>query len=135
MQSKTFCFNLFHKGLLRKNFGRFWPLMLIYTLFLLLLYPFVLYMNSRQLAYVDLTQAEILERQREYFFEIIGNMPDEVFIMIGAFALVLAVFSYLYNTRFAYSLHAFPLTRVQLFATNVLTALLMLVLPQFLKRD
>ena len=132
MQSKTFCFNLFHKGLLRKNFGRFWPLMLIYTLFLLLLYPFVLYMNSRQLAYVDLTQAEILERQREYFFEIIGNMPDEVFIMIGAFALVLAVFSYLYNTRFAYSLHAFPLTRVQLFATNVLTALLMLVLPQFL---
>lgn len=132
MQSKTFCFNLFHKGLLRKNFGRFWPLMLIYTLFLLLFHPFILYMNSRQLAYVDLTQAEILERQREYFFEIIGNMPDEVFIMIGAFALVLAVFSYLYNTRFAYSLHAFPLTRVQLFATNVLTALLMLVLPQFL---
>ena len=69
MQSKTFCFNLFHKGLLRKNFGRFWPLMLIYTLFLLLLYPFVLYMNSRQLAYVDLTQARFWKDSGNIFLK------------------------------------------------------------------
>lgn len=63
----------------------------------------------------------------------ISMEADMIFIFVMALVTGMAMFSYLYNSRACNMIHAMPVTRRQLFSTNVLTGLLFMWIPQIVK--
>lgn len=56
-------------------------------------------------------------------------LSHPIFLMFAAIAPVMAVFAYLYNNKSAYMMHAFPVTRKALYISNILSGILMVILP------
>ena len=124
MQSKISCFN---KTIFKKNLTRFWPFAVLYGLYLIMVHPMVLYL-------------EITNHAQSYSetkpWQIVGDhfmgMTEPVSVFLAAIVIAIAVFSYLYQSRSANMIHAFPVTRTELFATNYLSGLALMVIPQIL---
>ena len=111
MKSKTSsCKN----AALRKDFSRFWPVWVGYTIFLGLL--------------------QIIQSNDDLHYWYAANMGSCISIMgavNGIFALVVVqnLFGDLFNTRMCYGIHSLPLRREQWFSVHVKSGFLFSVLP------
>ncbi len=133
MKSKTSCFN---KAIFKKNVTHFWPIWAVLLLFYLFLYPFMIYNVFKQLSNSNatnysLTFEEIVE-QSILLPELTQVFVNPVFLFFITLIAAGAVFSYLYTSRAAYTIHALPVTRKSLFITNYLSGLAFLWVPQII---
>lgn len=124
MQSKISCFN---KTIFKKNLTRFWPFAVLYGLYLIVAHPMVLYLQITNPYYTS-GDRKVWQLVGDHFTE----MTEPVSVFLIAIVIAVAVFGYLYQSRSANMTHAFPVTRTQLFVTNYLSGLTLMVLPQVL---
>lgn len=125
MQSKTSCFN---GTIFKKNMAHFWPLWALYTLVLIAMLPFSMLMGTMYRS--GLTAAELKEQQYcDYLMSLENSMHAGV-IFVAAVICAMAVFYYMYTPRSANMMHAFPVSRTELYVTNYFSGLLFLFLPQ-----
>ncbi len=115
--------SLIQPMIFKKNLTRFWPFMLIYMIYLVILYPMVLHLNFSD--YHDTSAAKLVAGH-------FASLRDPISIFLIALVMAMAMFSYLYQSRSANMMHAFPVTRTQLFVTNYLSGLVMLLVPQII---
>ena len=126
MASTTSCFN---STLYRKTMQRFWPLWALYALFWLFLIPFSLL--SRYLDNLRWDSAETAARWlAESAYDLPGNLSAGVMVScVFGVLCAMAAFGYLYSSRSACMMHALPLRREGLFATQYLAGLSFGLLP------
>ncbi len=128
MRSKISCFNW---TIFRKNLFRFWPIWSLYLAILLINMPLSIFMQTASAA-SQFQGEEFLSYQLSALSAAINTslhvLPFCVFAIISA----IAVFSYLYSSRSCDAIHAFPLTRKELFVTNYVSGLVFLIGPQIL---
>ena len=128
MKSKTSCFN---KTIFLKNITHFWPIWLMILLWNVFIMPFMIYNDSMQYKYMtDLTQKDLETQKVSDILGIVSVYCNPVILFIFAVIAVMAVFSYLYNTRAANAMHSFPVARKELFFTNYISGLLFLIVPE-----
>ena len=124
MRSKT---SFFHKGLAANLFKRCWPVWVGYLLLMVLMFP-VSVNNS-----ISVWRAPMEELPQYLTSQIISNGCSAVQISFFAcMAVVMAVFSYLYNSRTCGMINALPIRRETVFCTVWLTGLLPLLLADCL---
>ena len=124
MRSKT---SFFHKGLAGNLFKRCWPVWLGYLVLMLLIFP-ISVNNS-----ISAWRAPMDELPRYLMSQIFNSACTTVGIALFAcMAVVMAVFSYLYNSRTCGMINAFPLKRETVFSTVYLMGLLPLLMADCL---
>lgn len=127
MKSKTSCFNF---TLFRKNVTLYWPIWTIYLLALLYVIPGSLWLRFQ---YILKWNQEISQSEA---YGVVGNVLDlqTGLLIVCAMALLtgMAVFHYLFQSRSANMMHAFPVTRGELYVTNLITGLVFLIVPLIL---
>lgn len=114
MQSKTSCFN---KTVFKKNLTRFAPVLLLYTLCLIL---------GMVILYTERTGVQnfwLASRMCECI-QIMGPVN-----LIYAPLVVILLFGDLYNSRMCNALHAMPLRRESWFVANILSGLIFSLIP------
>ncbi len=126
MQSKTSSFN---NALLINNFKRNWIAVVAYTLLLLyeLPFSFITSLNNYKSWNPEVTKFQVM-------LETISlNHYAQNAFFVGVFAIILSAlsFNYLYTTRGAFMMHAFPVSRKSLYYSNALFTFLGLLVPQF----
>ncbi len=123
MQSKT---SFFNKILFKKNLSRSWPLGLLW--FLILFYETSLKMI---LSMLDGTPESLAAYGSDYVLANTLSMQNGLvlFALFVAIIGAMLIFSYLYQKRDAYMMHAFPLSRKSLYFTGLCALLLVLLLP------
>lgn len=127
MKSKTSCFNT---TIFKKNFTHFWPIWSIILGLQLFMVPFMLYAHYCKLNATSGWQAkDIMMQKSVYMADVVSCLISPTFWFFSSVIVVMAVFHYLFQSRSAYMMHAFPVTRKQLFLTNTLSGLLMLWIP------
>ena len=124
MQSKISCFN---KTIFKKNLTRFWPFAVIYGVYLMMVHPMVMYLEISN----NMQNGSDIKP-----WQVVGDhftgMTEPVSVFLAAIVIAAAVFSYLYQSRSANMIHAFPVTRTELFVTNYLSGLALMAIPQLL---
>lgn len=126
MKSKI---SFFNPALCKKNFTLYWPILLFYTLVLVLYYPVRIYLDM-QIYFVG--QPEIQEMRQNFFKQAMNSEEIVVVCAIAAPIIALIMFSYLFQTKSAYMIHALPTTRMELLGTNYITGLGFMILPTVL---
>lgn len=127
MKSKTSCFN---KTIFLKNITHFWPIWLIITGWNLLILPVLIYNDSRTYLTMNLSEEEMLWYRKRVILSLVENYTNPAVLLVFSVVAAMAVFSYLYNSRAAYTMHAFPVTKKELFITNYISGLLFLIVPE-----
>lgn len=124
MQSKT---SFFNSAIFKKNLSRTWIIGLIWLLLQLYTLPmtYILNMGSNVSARNALTAPYNL-------ILTINDNPITYFAAFFVIAVFVFNFSYLYNKRDSYMMHAFPVSRKALFFTGVATSMLVLLVPVIL---
>ena len=122
MQSKISCFN---KTIFIKNLTRFWPFALIYGVYLIFAHPLTLYVM------LSVSHFQGDSRAWDMVADHFASMTEPISVFIFAIIVVTAVFGYLFQNRSTNMLHAFPVTRGELFVTNFASALVLMLVPQF----
>lgn len=128
MKSKT---SFINKTILEKNIKLYWPIWALYTVVLLVQGPLSMWSKYRTTQYYYGAKWKKLELDN--MSPVISMRLTIIFIFIMAIVTGMALFSYLYNTRACNMIHAMPVTRRQLFTTNVVTGLLFMWVPQIIK--
>lgn len=127
MKLKTSYFN---KTIFRKNVTLYWPIWGIYTFILMCAMPFYLWLEYNDgYRTTPLTDAQKFSR----LCDVLELTPFYTFII--AFTAVIAgmaLFSYLYNSKSANMIHSLPVNRTELFATNVISGISFLAVPQII---
>lgn len=120
--------SFFNKTIFKKNITLYWPIWGIYTFLLLCFVPGVLWLQLQSI-WTGLTQDEKVSR----LFSVLEATELHIWLIaITATVAGMALFHYLYNTKSAYMIHALPTNRTELFATNVISGLTFLAVPQVL---
>lgn len=128
MKSKTSCFN---KTIFKKNITHFWPIWLIILIWNLFIMPFMIYNSSLSYRASDYaSRQEMMQMRANDIISIAYVYANPVVLFIFSVVVVMVVFSYLYNARSAYTIHALPVTRKSLFFTNYISGLLFLLVPE-----
>ena len=120
MQSKTSFFNV---TLFRKNLTRFWPLWGGAS-FLGSLFPLSLLLQLMR-GRVDLIDP--LSVTEMYYSVLCYGVP--ILSLLYAILCAMLVWSYLYNARGVGLMHTLPVTRRELFVTNFLSGMAMMLIP------
>ena len=123
MKSKISCFN---KTIFKKNLTLYWPLWTAFLLYMLASIPVSLYQYMQ--GYFVNPETKQFSALRNVF-DFAAN-PAAIF----AFCVmaVMAVFSYLYNTKNTNGIHGLPVTRLELFVTNAVSAFSILALAELI---
>ena len=126
MRSGTSCFN---STLYKKAFLRFWPIWALYGAQWLLMLPLPFLTTGLQGGHPGVTTVA------NRLAEMAQNNPLDM-LMFGAMSAAvagvvcaMAVFSYLYSSRSACTMHALPVRREALFTSHYLAGLSFLLLP------
>lgn len=128
MKSKTSCFN---KTIFLKNMTHFWPIWLMILGWNLFIMPFMIYNTSLQYRFSgDFSEKELLQMKSNDLLSIVSVYMNPVILFLFSVVAVMAVFSYLYNSKAANTIHALPVTRKELFLTNYVSGLLFLIVPE-----
>lgn len=125
MKSKISCFN---RMIYKKNLTRFWPFALLYAIYLILAHPLVVYLEIEAARMDTYGQRELWTVVGDHYM----SMTEPISVFLISMVMAIAVFSYLYQSRSANMIHAFPVTRTELFVSNYLSGLTLLVVPQLL---
>lgn len=126
MKSKTSCFNV---TIFKKNITQYWPLWAFYLCFLLCMLPLQLwqYLNLRYY-----NEADQMERIYYAIYRAVSEGLRPLPTFLAAVIMAMAVFSYLYSPKNANMMHSFPVSRLELFATNYVSGLIFLLVPQII---
>ena len=126
MQSRKSYFSV---TLLKKNIVRFWPVIAAYLVYLIVKLPLAIFDGEYASAFSDSIAegAVVLDR---YMQQAAESAITPALIMAIAFIAAALNFGYLFNDRSANGFHALPFCREQLYFTNVVSSLLMLIIPQ-----
>ena len=124
MKSKI---SFFNKTIFKKNVTLYWPIWVLYTLFLVFVQPVMFWSNCYYSKFYDMYT---YQDKLEDLIEVIYMDVHIYFIAFMALASGMALFHYLYNQKSANMIHAFPVDRIQLFGTNVLSGIAFLAVPQ-----
>ncbi len=121
MQSKT---SFFNGTFFKKNLSRTWVVGLVWLLVQIYMIPmsYMLNLGSDSSARNSLTAP----------YNLIMTINNNSTTMLAAFfviAVFMLNFSFLYNKRDSYMVHAFPLSRKALFFTGIASAMLVLIVP------
>ncbi len=133
MKSKTFCFN---SAVFRKNTVLYWPLWVGYFLVLSALIPIRLWMNFN--SYLNYYVVGVSAQERKsmliYYFRETMARSDIYSIVVLAMAVLtmMALFNYLFTARSTNMMHAFPVTRGELFCTTIVNALCFMLIPELI---
>lgn len=128
MKSKT---SFINKTILEKNIKLYWPIWALYTVVLLVQGPVSMWSGYRSAQYYY--GAKWKKMELDNMSPVISMRLTIILIFIMAIVTGMALFSYLYNSRACNMIHAMPVTRRQLFTTNVVTGLLFMWVPQIIK--
>lgn len=131
MKSKTSCFN---KTIFRKNMTRFWPVWAVYLAYLFFNMTIRMFLNTRnymKFQQLDYSAPSATNRLTTMLECISGNLEPYV-IFFAALVAAVTVFSYLFSTRSCHMIHALPVKRSELFATNYISGFLFLLIPQLI---
>ncbi|MBQ8278382.1 MAG: hypothetical protein IJZ23_00900 [Roseburia sp.] len=123
MKSKISCFN---KTIFKKNLTLYWPLWVAYLLMMLAAVPVNLYQYMR--SYTN----NPLARQYSALRSVFETASSPVLIFIFCVIAVMCVFSYLYTAKNANGIHGLPVTRLELFVTNALSAFIFLATSELI---
>lgn len=126
MKSKRCCFN---HTIFKKNISHFWPIWLIYFIYLLLIGPIQLWTGLKNYINWDYTIKEAAYMATNSVISSWIITSPNFFACIIA---VMAVFSYIGRPRSANMIHALPVNRKELFLTNYVSGLLCLLVSQIL---
>lgn len=124
MKSKI---SFFNKTIFKKNIGLYWPIWVGYLLILLFMHPITLWSEFEYGKYYDLYTSQMK------FEDAIGTISISIngwVIVFAAVITAMALYSYIYNAKSANMIHALPVDKKQLFGTNVISGLVMLIVPQ-----
>ena len=128
MKSKTSCFS---KTIFRKNITHFWPIWSLLLIFYLFLLPFMEFVNYLETKGGFDAGKSLAQRMEESVLlpELTQMVINPTLLFLFSLIVAGALFSYLYTSRAAYTMHAFPVTRTSLFFSNCLSGLLFLWMP------
>lgn len=130
MQQKTSYFN---KTIFLKNITQFWPIWVSYTLLCIFQLPLRLSLSFHYTSVnTRISEDEKAGMLLREIYHCLSDVVSPVIIFIFAIITAMAVFSYLYNSRSANMIHAFPVRREELFFTNFGSGFLMMIIPQVL---
>ena len=124
MKSKI---SFFNKTIFLKNVTLYWPIWVVYTLFLVGGMPFALWLSVHDRFNMEQITEERMIREIYYV-----TRPTYYIFVIAAAAVIvgMALFSYLYKSQSANMIHSLPVDRTELFGTNVISGLTFLIVPQ-----
>lgn len=135
MKSKTsFSRNpLINKTIFWKNVTLFWPLWVLYLLFWLAIVPGAMWIDFSFGYSPDSVEAYVWQTRRLNTLETVLN-PINIIIATFIMAIItgMALYNYMFSTKSANWFHSLPITRSEMFNTNVLTGVLFMWVPQFL---
>ena len=117
MKSKISCFN---KTIFKKNLTLYWPLWVGFLLMMLAMVPLNLFQYMR--AYTN----NPIARQYSALRNVFQVAAQPVVLFIFCVLADMCVFSYLYTAKNTNGIHGLPVTRLELFVTNALSAFLFL---------
>lgn len=130
MKSKTSCFN---RTIFKKNFTHFWPLWLLYQIYLLVVIPVWVWQKAASPYYYYGTGNEDTTYRMYQLVELaVHRMIPPLPVFFFAVAAALAVFSYLYSAKSTNMMHALPVNRLELYVTNYLSGLIFLIVPEII---
>lgn len=129
MQSGTSCFN---KTIFKKNITHFWPIWGIYLVFLLYALPLTLLLSTENPGTGAKAAKQIAEDNLARYTTCLGGALTPMFVFVAATVCAMTVFFYLYQNRSANMIHALPVSRKELYVTNVVSGFLFLIVPQIL---
>ena len=112
--------SLFNATLFKSNINRFLPFSVLFLIIELIIYPLVLFFNFNSKNALDYNSLIPMGIASDAF----------AFWFAGAFAIL--VFGYLFTANKCNALHAFPIGRRALFITNIISAYVLLVVPQLI---
>lgn len=113
MKSKISCFN---KTIFKKNFTLYWPLWIGYLILMIAMVP----VNLFQYMHQTLVEPQVKQYSALRNIFTVAASPSLLFVF--CVAAVMCVFSYLYNTKNTNGIHGLPVTRLELFVTNTVSA-------------
>ena len=123
MKSKT---SFFNRIVFQKNLSLYWPIWVCYLLYGMVKVPGQLWSRLQQ--QTDMTAYAI-----DYaLYNSLRLETDVVAIAIMAVVCGMALFGYLFTQKNAYMIHALPVTRGELYVTNMISGLCFLLIPQAL---
>ncbi|MBQ8663938.1 MAG: ABC transporter permease [Eubacterium sp.] len=129
MTLKTSSFKI-NPTIFRKNLTRFWPIWALYLAILVFMMPVAVYNNVRYVN-ADLSNEAFVKADKlSSMLQVLNLNLLPVVIAIFSIMAAVAVFSYLYMSRSCNMMHAFPVTRTEMFVTNYISGLLFLLVPQ-----
>ncbi len=120
MTSKT---SLLNGGIFKYNIKRFSWLSALYAFFLFLAVPYSLLVNKKYYL------SDIFENPDRLSRYLLTNIPAFILLIGAAVLLAVSVFRYMQKTRSATLFHALPVTRTQLYLTNLLSGFVLLLAP------
>lgn len=122
MKSKI---SFFNQTVFKKNLSMFWPVWVCYLLYELIKVPGQLWSQLQQ---SRLSENVIYAAVRDSL-----SLKMDI-LVIAAVAVIcgMALFGYLFTQKNAYMIHALPVTRMELYFTNLLSGMSFLLIPQFL---
>lgn len=142
MKSKTSCSkngHIINKTILGKNITLFWPIWVIYLLFWLLVIPANLAMyfslDQNNITNVKDTNLSQLITSDNLYMKLEGVLGPDIFVIVSfimAAITGMALYNYLFTSKSANWFHSLPVTRGELFTTNVFSGLLFMWVPQLI---
>ena len=130
MKSKI---SFFNTNIYAKNIKLFWPVWLGYWIALMLMMPVRIWFGFRKTSDSIIIYGKMYEEN--YLRVLYEAMRMDVhIILIACLVIVCAtcVFGYLFNARNANMIHAFPVSRLELYCTNAITGLSFMCVPQII---
>ncbi len=113
MKSKISCFN---KTIFKKNLTLYWPLWTAFLLMMLAMVPLNLYQYMRPFS------NNPIARQYSALRNVFEVAAEPLVLFTFCVLAVMCVFSYLYTAKNTNGIHGLPVTRLELFVTNALSA-------------
>lgn len=121
--------SFFSKTIFMKNITHYWPIWGCWLLLCLYRLPFQIFVNLSA-DFTDIAPAEYDGFLEQQFLGTVYNALNPFLLFLFAAVTAIALFSYLYQGRSAYMIHALPVCRESLYLTNLCSGLCFLVIPQ-----
>lgn len=121
MKSKT---SFFNKAIFKKNMMLYWPIWVCYLIYGITKLGGGLWSGLHQMT-------KVTEEQKLVVMSNSLSLNLEIWVIAVMVTVTgMALFSYLFSAKSANMIHALPVTRTELFFTNVISGLCMLWIPQ-----
>ena len=122
--------SFFNKTIFKKNFTHYWPLWVANLIYMILVLP----VNLWQYMKIDYYDDSLSQVSKQYLAlnNVLDRALNPIPVVLFAIAAVMAVFSYLYTARNTNMIHSLPVTRLELFTTNLLSGFLFLAISEII---